>query len=378
MIELSKKLRQKLETPCIVIDMKQVSKNIKKMQNISDQYHCSLRPHIKTHKSVEIAKMQMAAGAGGITCAKVSEAEVMACGGIDDIFIAYPLIGENKVKRAFSVYLKTKRLILAVDSTECAAALSSFAIKENIVFEVRLEVDTGAKRTGITTDKLESCAKEILKMKGIHVTGIYTFKSLLYKGEPTTDNELAGTEEGERLHDIAKKLIALDLDIKEISAGSTPTGEACAKTGLVTEIRPGTYVFYDQMTFTTNACKYDEIAACVYATVVSTPEPSFAVLDAGAKTFSGDIRLNTEPFFYQGFAYVPGREDLIFDRMNEEHGMIRSEKGETGLHIGDIIPLVPTHICTAVNLQNYFYAFTEDDQGGNFRKVSIEARGMLY
>lgn len=375
MMELSNQLIKQLETPCIVIDMQQAGRNIRKMQDTADKYHCSLRPHIKTHKSIEIAKMQLEAGACGITCAKVSEAEVMADAGIDDIFIAYPLVGENKLKRAYSLYKKTKRLILAVDSVECAEALSKSALKENAVFEVRLEVDTGAKRTGIMADKLMSCAKEIIKMKGIHVTGIYTFKSLIYQGMPTTDDELAGFEEGKLLAEAAGKLNLLGFDIKEISAGSTPTGEACAKTGLVTEIRPGTYVFYDQMTFIEEACKYNEIAACIYTTVVSTPTPSFAVIDAGAKTLSGDVRLNAAPFFYQGFAYVPDNDFLILDRMNEEHGIIRSVNGETKLSVGDIIKIIPTHICTAVNLQDYLYAYNDNEQIDRLHRLKVDARG---
>lgn len=381
-MKLSGEILKQLETPCIVVDMEQVKNNIKKIQKIADENNCKLRPHIKTHKSIELACMQIEAGACGITCAKVSEAEVMADGGIDDIFIAYPLIGENKLKRAFTVYSKIKRLILAADSIECAKALSDFAIKENITFEVRLEVDTGAKRTGIQFDNLEHCAKEIKNMTGIIVTGIYTFKSLLYKEIPTTDNTLAGREEGERMYEIAKKLIKLGFDIRDISAGSTPTGESCAKTGLVTEIRSGTYVFYDQMTCIENACKQEEIAAFVYATVVSTPTTSYVVIDAGTKTFSGDVLLNVSPFFYQGFAYVPWNHDLVLDRLNEEHGMLRSIKKNTELYVGDIIELVPTHICTAINLQNYFYAIESDKKaplsGQSIRKIKVDARGMLY
>lgn len=370
-------MKKQLETPCIVADMQQVVSNITKLQNIANENNCCLRPHIKTHKSIEIARMQIDAGACGITCAKVSEAEVMAKGGIDDIFIAYPLVGEHKLKRALLLYHKLKRLILAVDSIECARALSEFAEKENVIFEVRIEVDTGAKRTGIVTDNLELYAKEIKNLEGIQVTGIYTFKSLVYRNAPTTDNNLAGLEEGQLMADIAKKLNAIGFDIKDISTGSTPTGESCAKTGLVTEIRPGTYVFYDQMTYMEKACTFSEIAAAVYATVVSVPDDSYAVVDAGTKTFSCDVRLHEAPFYYEGFAYIPNREDLILDRMNEEHGIIRATNKELGLKVGDIIPLIPVHICTAVNLQNEIYLYSNENENENLRKIKVDARGML-
>lgn len=375
MLMLSEKMKKQLETPCIVADMQQVVCNITKLQSIANIYNCSLRPHIKTHKSVEIAHMQIDAGACGITCAKVSEAEVMAKGGIEDIFIAYPLVGEHKLKRALFIYRKVKRLILAVDSIDCARELSQFAGKENVRFEVRIEVDTGAKRTGITTENLELYANEIKMLEGIQVTGIYTFKSLVYRNAPTIDNNLAGLEEGQLMADIAKKLNTLGFVIKDISAGSTPTGESCAKTGLVTEIRPVTYVFYDQMTYMEKACTFNEIAATVYATVVSIPDASYAVIDAGTKTFSCDVRLHEAPFYYKGFAYIPDREDLILDRMNEEHGIIRATNKEIGLKVGDIIPLIPVHICTAVNLQNEIYLYSNENE--SLRKIKVDARGML-
>jgi D-serine deaminase-like pyridoxal phosphate-dependent protein len=375
MLILPEKIKKQLETPCIVVDQQQLVCNIAKLQNIANEHNCSLRPHIKTHKSVEIARMQIDAGACGITCAKVTEAEVMAENGIEDIFIAYPLVGEHKLKRALFLYHKVKRLILAVDSIDCARAMSEFAQKENVVFEVRMEVDTGAKRTGITPDKLEPYAKEIKKLKGIQVTGIYTFKSLIYHNAPTTDNNLAGLEEGKLLAEIAGKLNLLGFEVKDISAGSTPTGESCAKTGLVTEIRPGTYVFYDQMTYMEKACGFNEIAAAVYATVVSVPDPSYAVIDAGTKTFSCDVRLQEPMFYYEGFAYIPDREDLILDRMNEEHGIIRTTKKEIQLKVGDIIPIIPVHICTAINLQNEIFLYSNEDV--TLRKIKVDARGML-
>lgn len=373
MINLSEEMLRIIETPCIVADMDQVQQNILNMQQKADHYKTKLRPHIKTHKSIEIARMQIQAGAQGITCAKVTEAEVMADGGMDDIFIAYPLVGENRMGRAAQLQRRIRRLILAIDSLEGAQALSQYAIGQGIRFEVRLEIDTGLKRTGMPRENLAALAKEILALQGIDVTGIYTFKSLLYQDSPTTDNALAGAEEGQIMADTAQMLRSLGLTIVDISAGSTPTAAACAQTGLVTEIRPGTYVFYDQMNVMENSCTADEIAACCYATVVSTPTPAYAILDMGAKMLGGDVILNQPPFYYKGYAYAPDHPHLLVNRMYEEHGIISSENGETGLAVGQIIRLIPTHICTAVNLQNYIYGISQ----GNLRKLPVDARGML-
>lgn len=347
--------------------------NITKMQNSLNACNCKLRPHIKTHKSIEIAKLQIEAGASGITCAKISEAKIMADGGIDDIFVAYPLVGYKKIKQAIEVHKKIKRLILAVDSLPCAKSMAELAKQEGVLLEVRLEIDTGSKRTGVLQENVVDLCKEILKLKNLNLTGIYTFKSMMYKGEFTKDVELAGQEEGELMNNIALKLRSIGANIIDISAGSTPTGLACAKTGLVTEVRPGTYVFHDYMTMLEGACEFSDIAAYIYATVVSVPSKSYAIIDGGTKTFPADVILNSSPFNFSGYAYVTGREDLILNRLNEEHGIITSTKDDVNLNVSDIIALTPTHICTSINLQNYVYLL-EDNK---VRKILVDARGAL-
>ena len=365
----------KLETPCIIIDMNKVSANIQKMQAAADYLRCKLRPHAKTHKSVEIAKMQIGAGSCGITCAKPSEAEVFEDNGIDDIFIAYPLIGANKLRRALNIQKKIKRLIVAVDSIEGAKAMSDFAVSENAVFEVRLEIDTGASRTGAMIDNLCKIGAEIKELPGINVTGVYTFKSLVYKNLATTDAEAAGGEEARLIAEAADVLRGTGLNINDISCGSTPTGLTSAKTGFVNEIRPGTYVFYDWLTLIEGCCDENDIAAYLYATVISTPQDSLAVIDAGTKALSTDIRLNVPPFSINGYAKISGNDDLVLDRLNEEHGMIRHiNGGKTGLCVGDVLRLIPAHICTAINLHDFIYA----DENGVLRKMNIDARGKVY
>lgn len=370
---MKKEWIEKLETPCIVIDMKQTEKNIRQTQAAADENGCKLRPHIKTHKMPMFARMQIQAGAEGITCAKVSEAEVMAEGGLDDIFIAYPLVGEGKLQRALALARKVKRLILAVDSMECAAPLNQAAKAAGMYLEIRMEVDTGARRTGVNREKAVALACELAKLSNLKLTGIYTFKSLVYQDKPTEDKVIAAREEGELMEKLAEAIRAAGVPIQDISAGSTPTGEEVAKTGKVTEIRPGTYIFKDYMLCKEGAAVFDEIAVRYYATVVSTPCREYAVIDGGTKTFPMDILLDTPPYYYPGYALVEGNEDLELRRMNEEHGIITSRKGDTGLKVGDRLALVPIHVCTAINMQNSVYV----DYGDFLEKVPVKARGML-
>lgn len=362
-----------LETPSILIDLNKTKANIQKMQETCDRCKVALRPHIKTHKMVRFAKMQLEAGAKGITCAKVSEAEVMADGGCDDIFIAYPLVGDFRIERAIKLNQKISRLILAVDSLEGASALSDAAKKQGITFEVRLEVETGANRTGVRHDHLIETAKKIDELSNLKLTGIYTFKSLsMYDGSATTDNTAAGEQEGELLKQIATELKANGIEIEEISGGSSPTGKWVAQSGNVTEIRPGTYIFKDCILWKEGVAELDELSAFVVATVVSTPCKEYAVIDGGTKVFPTDILLNQAPYYYESYANVVGNDDLILTRINEEHGMLKSKSGNTGLKVGEKLLLYPGHICTTVNLRNDVYL----TDGKTVKKQTVDARGM--
>lgn len=370
---MNKELLEQLETPCIVIDLKKAEENIKRMQADADACGCKLRPHIKTHKMLLFARMQIKHGAAGITCAKVSEAEVMADGGIDDIFIAYPMVGSFRVKRAVELAKRIRRLILAVDSQEGAILLNAAAGEAGITLEVRMEVDTGAKRTGIPRHSSVELAKAVHNLSHLKLTGIYTFKSLVYQGEPSLDKEVSGIEEGEMMRQIAEDIRSAGIPIEEVSAGSTPTGLVVAKTGNVDEIRPGTYIFNDYMLFMEKSAELSEVAVRFYATVVSTPCPEYAVIDGGTKTFPMDILLDTPPYFYDSYGVAAGNEDLKLRRMNEEHGMLISSKGDTGLKVGDKVELLPVHVCTAINMQNHVWLC----DGERVWREKVDARGML-
>ena len=362
-----------LETPCIVIDVEKARQNIAVMQKAVTEAGCRLRPHVKTHKMPLFAAMQAAAGADGITCAKVSEAEVMADAGLDDIFIAYPVVGDFRVRRALALQSKLRRLILAVDSLAGAEALNKAALEAGARIEVRLEIDTGAKRTGVVFEDAANLALGVSKLPCLNLTGIYTFKSLCCKGEFTADAERAAAEEGDLLEKAAFAIRALGVPLQDISGGSTPTGLALAKTGKVSEVRPGTYIFNDIMLCSEKAARMENIAARFAATVVSCPREDYAVIDGGTKCFPTDQPLNAAPYYYNSYAVIENMPHLRLSRMNEEHGIITSETGKTGLTVGQVITLMPLHICTAINLQNSVYLL----ENGHIRRERVAARGML-
>ena len=222
-------------------------------------------------------------------------------------------------------------------------------------------------------EQAATLALAVKDMPGLELTGIYTFKSMLLHGRSCTDREAAGAEEGALLRGLCQALGRAGLHLKDVSAGSTPTGEAVAQTGAVTEIRPGTYIFNDHMVCCEGAAQREDVAARYVATVVSTPSPEYAVLDGGTKAFSTDVLLHEPPWFFESYAYVDGREDLVLNRLNEEHGILTSRRGQTGLHVGQVLTLVPLHVCTGINLQNSVYI----DFGDRLERTPVAARGML-
>lgn len=362
-----------LETPCLIVDVQTARDNIAAMQAAADAAGCALRPHIKTHKMVRFARMQIEAGARGVTCAKVGEAEVMADGGIDDLFIAYPLVGPLRIRRAIALARRVKRLILSIDSEDGARLLSEAAVAAGCTLEVRLEIDTGAGRTGIAMAQAPALAQQVARLPGLRLTGIYTFKSLIYQGKPTTDPRLAAREEGELMAAVAQAIRGAGVPVWDLSAGSSPTGIPLAQTGLVNEIRPGTYLFKDVMLKAQGVAQPAELAVRYAATVVSVSSAGYAVIDGGSKAFPTDVPLNTPPYDYPGYAVVEGLPHLRLSRMNEEHGILTSEGGETGLSVGQVLTLLPIHVCTAVNLQNSVTLWED----GAFTQETVDARGML-
>ncbi|WP_337100919.1 alanine racemase [Paenibacillus sp. YIM B09110] len=362
-----------LETPCIVIENSRIDANIESMAQAASRRGVALRPHAKTHKLPELALRQLAAGAKGITVAKVSEAEVMAAGGIRDIFIAYSLVGARKIERAIELSHAGVRIIVAVDSLDGAMRLSEAAVAKGSVLEVRMEIDTGLHRTGVSADAAVALAKQIDALGGIRLSGIFTYRGAMLGGASTLDLQAAGHEEGRLMSEAAQLLRDAGIAIEDVSVGSTPTAIYAAEIEGVTEIRPGTYIYQDRMQAAFGVCSLDDCAATVHATVVSRPADDLIIVDGGSKTFATDVQPGNAPLFLKGFAHIVGDPGAVLVRMNEEHGMI-SVHPSSAYRVGDRLTLIPNHICSTVNLHNSVYIVDADGQP---RKVPVAARGML-
>ncbi len=360
------------DTPYLLIDGAKMERNILKMANIAKGSGVALRPHVKTHKIPGIAKAQVEAGAKGITVAKLSEAEVMADAGIEDIFIAYPLVTDVKIRRAVRLG-KRVRLVLGVDSLEGARRLSSIAKAEDHILKVRLEVDTGLRRTGVPHNDAVELANGIESLGNLNLIGIYTYRGAVLGGSRTLELEKAGLEEGQLMVSLACLMREQGIRVDDVSLGSTPTVEYVAKVEGVTEIRPGTYVFYDRMQAHLGACSLDECAATMVCTVVSRPSEDLAVIDGGSKTFATDVPPGAEPLNLEGFGHVVGYPGVVLERLTEEHGMLALDR-DCDLGIGDTLQVIPNHICSTVNLHDEVYLV---DEGDTVREVRVAARGKV-
>lgn len=363
-----------LETPCLLIDAERMDRNIQAMADVARTHQVALRPHAKTHKIPAIALQQIQAGAVGITVAKIAEAEVMATHGIGNIFVAYPLVTASKIERAIRLSEQIE-LIVGVDSLAGAQHLEQIASRHGHTLQVRLEIDTGLRRTGVLYEQAAALAAVITAMPHLRLTGIYTFRGSLLAGKPTLDVAAAGKEEGTLMVQLAERLRAQGIAIADVSVGSTPTAAYAAAVEGVTEVRPGTYVFHDRMQARLGACSLEDCAGSVLVTVVSRPSADLAIVDGGSKTFATDIQPGTEPLQLKGFGHILELVDATLARLTEEHGMI--ELGPlaqaANLQIGDKLRIIPNHICSTVNLHNQVII----QRGHTYTPTPVLARGML-
>jgi D-serine deaminase-like pyridoxal phosphate-dependent protein len=335
----------KLDTPCLLVDLDRMEKNIQTWQAAVSANGAKLRPHVKTHKVPDIAHMQLDAGAGGITVAKVAEAEVFAAHGCKDIFIAYPVIGEAKWRRAAEV-ARNCTLTIGVDSETGACGLSKAAEAAGTTIRVRVEIDLGMGRAGVQPDQAGSLCKLVTTLPGLELDGVFGYRSVFFRGAGERTAADLGREEGEIMVGHAERLRAAGLPIRSISLGSTPTARSVAQVPGVTEVRPGTYIFGDYMMAERGVVSYEDVALSILCTVVSRTAADKATIDGGSKTFCGDSV--PDRLQLKGYASAVGMEAYV-ETMSEEHGVVRLGPG-VNPQIGDKIAFYPIHVCTTVNL----------------------------
>jgi D-serine deaminase-like pyridoxal phosphate-dependent protein len=336
---------QALDTPLIAVDLDLLERNIAEMASLAASYGVSLRPHAKTHKSPHIARMQLDAGAVGLTCAKLGEAEVLVDqGGVTDMLIAYPIVGDIKIQRLLRL-LDRARVVVAVDTYQAAAPLSEAVSARERTLDIYLEVNTGQDRAGARAgQEAVELAVAIASLPGLRLTGVMTHEG--HAGFSAPDDIATIAENaGQALVDTADRIRGQGISLTHVSVGSTPASWFTPRVAGITEMRPGTYVFNDNSAFRHGRIGPDRCAARVVATVVSRPAPDRAIVDAGSKA----LALDPSPS-HPGHGYIVGHPGATIVRLSEEHGVVAIPPGETGFEVGDRVEIIPNHICPAVNL----------------------------
>ena len=359
-----------LDTPSLLIDLDVMERNIAEMAEVARAAGVRLRPHTKTHKSPEIARMQLDAGASGITVAKLGEAEVMVDAGIDDVLVAYPLVGEIKLARLRAL-MERARIRTTTDSVEVAEGLGRVGRDLGRDVEVLIEVDTGLHRVGRAPGApTVELVQRVAQLPGVEVIGLLTHAGHAYRSANADDSASPPNERCSTSSRPPRSVPSAGIELREISVGSTPTARIGAGVPGVTEIRPGTYVVNDVQQMRLGVATLATCAVRVLATVVAHPTPDRFVLDAGTKAFTSDGG-DGPPF--PGRGVIAGRPELRLDFMNEEHA-VGHRTGEDDVRIGDRLQVVPLHACACVNMFDVAYGVREDVLQ---HEIAIGARGRM-
>lgn len=359
-----------LDTPSLLIYLDVLGRNIAEMAEVARTAGVRLRPHTKTHKCPDIARMQVEAGASGITVAKLGEAEVMADAGLDDLLVAYPIVGDAKLARLRAL-LEGAHVRVTTDSVEVAEGIGRVGRDLGRDVPVLVEVDTGLHRVGHPPGApTAEIVKSAARVSGVEVIGLLTHAGHAYRSASVEELRAVAEREGRDLVETAERCAAEGIELREISVGSTPTARIVAGVAGVTEIRPGTYVFNDVQQMRLGVATEATCAARVLTTIVAHPSDERFVLDAGTKALTSDGG-DGPPF--PGRGVVAGRPDLLLDFMNEEHA-VGHRTGTDDVRIGDRLEVIPLHVCSTVNMFDEAVGV----QGGEaVRTFTIAARGKM-
>jgi D-serine deaminase-like pyridoxal phosphate-dependent protein len=358
---------QELSTPALTVDLDILERNLSRVAELCRRQGVGLRPHTKTHKTIEVSRMQMEHGAVGLTVAKVGEAEVMAGAGLDDILVAYPIFGGEKLRRLAEI-ARTRRLLVSLDSETTAQELSRAAAAQAATIGVLAEFDAGVHRCGLEPGpQLVGLAKVIEKLPGLKFRGLMSFFGNVW-GKPE-ERRAEAVRVAERLGKGLAAFAAEKMPVEIVSGGSTPSAEFASLIPGLTEVRPGTYVYNDMNTYYQGACGLDDCAVRLVVTVVSTAVPGRAIIDGGSKTFSSDL-LGSGP--KSGYGFVVEAPDAPIIKLNEEHGYLDITQSQHHFHVGEVLTVIPNHVCTSVNMHDEMTTLRAGQVVGTWK---IAARG---
>ena len=369
-----------LRTPCVLVDYERVERNLARMQASVSARGLRLRPHAKTHKSIQMAQRQIGGGAVGVCCAKLCEAEVFADAGIGDIRLPYPLNPAN-AERVVELLDRT-RLSFIVDHADVARGWSDAMRAAGREVDVLVKVDVGFHRCGIDPDAAGATdfVVRVAELPGLRLRGLLSHAGHGYGATSEAELQAIARSEKEILTTLAERVRAAGVEIQEISVGATPTVRFSLREDGLTEVRPGNYIYYDRTQVSLGAADWDDCALTVLARVVTRPAADRVILDSGSKTLTNDLArgISAMPGHGAVLADLSGEQrpddDLLVERLSEEHATVRVRSGAHRLVPGDLVRVVPNHSCTVSNLVDAAW-LVEGEQV--LEPLSISARGRI-
>jgi len=360
---------ESIPTPALLINASVLKRNIIRMQELANQNKVHLRPHTKTHRTPEIARMQLKQGSHGITVATTGEAECMFDAGINNLFIANEIADAEKLIRLKRLVALGCQLSVGVDHSYHVELANQVFSGSAHSLNVLIEIDVGDERAGVQDfEQALALAKLIEKSENVRFSGVFSHEGQSYGARSKEDCQRISYESHSKTVQIANLLRSRGIEVRTVSVGSTPSILTSPVLAGVTEIRPGTYPLMDasQAAVINN---FDSCAATVLSTVISKPIKSRIVLNAGAKALTGQM-VRSGITKNHGYGYLKEYgvwTNVFFD----EHTVVNDECFASKVQIGDKVEIIPNHICPAVNLYDYFYLIEE----GHYKKIPIECRG---
>ncbi|MEZ4703401.1 MAG: alanine racemase [Rhodothermales bacterium] len=358
-----------IPTPYISIDAGIVQQNIETMAAYARSHDIKLRPHIKTHKSLHLAALQLEAGAIGLTVAKPGEAEVMArLAG--DILMAYPAVQPERCA-VLAELAKTTTIRVGVDSLYAAGILSGAASAARSTIGILVDIDVGLGRTGVQSPaEALQLAQHVDMLPGLRLDGLMFYPGHIKSPADTHPEVLSGIDL--LLGETIAMWAAHGFEARIVSGGSTPTAYQSHFVSHATEIRPGTYIFNDMNTVRGGFVSLDECAAHIVCTVVSDAVPGQVVIDAGSKTLTSDL---CGPAPDSGYGYVIEYPEARISKLTEEHGQVDMSRYSTLPRVGDRLTVIPNHICPCINLQDRVHWARA---GEPLESLEVDARGRVF
>lgn len=358
-------------TPYVKVDLAKVQKNITNMVNGLKKQNILYRPHIKSHKCVELAKLQLDLGAIGVTCATLTELDVMLSNDIDNILLAMPLVGDQHLQKLLFILKKNKNsnVLFIVDSIEGLHGLNQIGKILRKKINVLVAINGGADREGLQPKSVLPFIKILINKDWVEFKGLFTYYGHIYDEDKSQFQNLT-KEEAQLLVDVKEIIEAQGISVDILSAGSTLSSQYPKYLNGITESRAGNCIFYDWNAVQLGITTIENCALTVLTTVIHIHRNGKATIDAGSKALSSD-RSVLDRFYGK----VINKPNINIVKLNEEHGYIEYDPNKITLKVGDVLEVIPNHSCVVSNLYNSIFLFYQNDP---IKEIKVDARGRSY